>query len=98
MVLAANARSGAVSTSVPSRSNAMTRTRSRRLGMRFLHCAGDSGLHLRDRVFVIIRAEDRGAGDEGVRTGTGNRCDVLQLNAAVHFKPDVMRGMVDAMS
>src|SRR5436309_6433605 len=86
IVLAANARSGAVSTRVPSRSNAMARTRSRRLGMRFLHCACDGVLHLRDRAFVIIRAEDRRARDERVRTGTGNRCDVLEFHATVHFE------------
>ena len=37
---------------------------------------------------VVLRAEDRRAGDERVRARRRDRADVVDLDAAVHFEPD----------
>src|SRR5690606_413278 len=107
MALAASARSGIVSIRVPSRSIS-TAWKSgdveRSLDMRLfrkpdLNGAGagldDFVAHGLDDRLIIGRAENGGAGNEGVGTGSVDRTDVLDLDAAVDFQPDGLAAGLD---
>src|SRR5512144_1580926 len=107
--LTAAARSSIVSSSVPSRSNAIALTSKMRALTGILRAArsgvrpwgGPAGsrarhrdlrAHPADRRGVIVGPEDRGAGDERVGAGTGDRADVVDLHAAVNLEPDRAAG------
>src|SRR5690606_3402760 len=81
--LAARARSGAVSSRVPSRSNSAASSID---GL----SARDLGAQLADDLGVVGLAEDRRAGHEGVGPGRADLRDVVHLHAAVHFQQDAL--------
>src|SRR6185295_15404359 len=87
------ARSGMESTSVPSRSiiTALTRSGNGIFIVEFspLLDPGERGAHRRDRRLVVLRAEDRRAGDDRIGARPRGRLDVLALDRAVDFDPDV---------
>src|SRR5512144_3234917 len=95
--LTAAARSSIVSSSVPSRSNAIALTSKMRSVTGLGSCVRHRDLraHLADGRRVIVRLEDRRAGDERVGAGARDRADVVDLHAAVDLEPDRAAGPLD---
>src|SRR5947207_2283991 len=54
--------------------------------------------HLLDGGSVVLRAENRGACDEGIGAGPRDLGDVLGLDAAVDLEPDLLAELVDALA
>src|SRR5690606_24039266 len=93
MVSMASARSGTLSTRVPSRSNRISAgnwpsNRSRKACILNGARQGQLLAHGANRGLIIRCVEDGGTGHEGIRTGLGNLADVIDVHAAIDFQPD----------
>src|SRR2546425_8761917 len=59
---------------------------------------GQLSAHRLDHRLVVLLAEDRAAGDEGVGAGIGDAADVVDLDAAVDLEADVAAARIDDLA